>query len=184
MMIGLTVGLLLNLHMPKDKNILPKIIDLDSEMNDIVQKIANGETAFFDNVMQKLTTLESTIKIELENASSPTILAHLKYVDMIREQIYVLKRINSTLNVTPESDEKQAILDLLKEFNGMIGHDNYAQSLDDKLENLIEELKTRDLTVDKEEFEARAQLYYTLIEIDKFLNLKLVFRQIVGFLRS
>ncbi|MGI6771631.1 MAG: hypothetical protein ACOX5Y_04390 [Acholeplasmataceae bacterium] len=74
--------------------------------------------------------------------------------------------------------------DLLKEFDGNIAFDNYAKHLDDKLQELIEIYKSTDLPQNHEEFEERAQLYYALMEIDKFLNIKLVFHQTVGFLKS
>jgi len=170
--------------MPKDKKILEKISSMDSHMNDLVQKIANNDIALFDQIMGELKALETTIKIELDNAYSQELENQLKYVEMRREQIWVLKRIQTILNGAADSVEKEVIQDLLKEFDGNIAFDNYAKHLDDKLQELIEIYKSTDLPQNHEEFEERAQLYYALMEIDKFLNIKLVFHQTVGFLKS
>jgi len=184
MLIGLIVALLLSLYMPKDKKILEKISLMDSHMNDLVQKIANNDIVLFNQIMGELNALESTIKIELDNAQSQELENQLKYVEMRREQIWVLKRIQTILNGAADSVEKEVIQDLLKEFDSNIAFDNYAKHLDDKLQELIEIYKSTDLPQNHEEFEERAQLYYALMEIDKFLNIKLVFHQTVGFLKS
>lgn len=177
LLIGVVVALLLNLYMPKDTKIKLEINDIDKMINNIIQNIATTTEVSFTEVDQKLQTTYKNIQIEMENVNLPQTAKRLKYVEMRTEQVNVLKRIQQILSSVSMINEKEIILNYLKEFDQMIGEDNYALPLEQKLQELFTYFRTSDLPENREKFEERAQLYFVLLEINQFLNLKLVYHQ-------
>lgn len=177
MLIGVGIAFLLNLYMPTNKNLLNKIKEIDKAIDNIIQKIANQEEFSFDSPDKLINQTYIELEIELENVNLPLITDQLKYLEMRKEQISVLKRINQILISVTMIPEKQIILDFLKNFENQIGEDNFALSLLDELNELIEKFRKSALPKNREAFENRAQLYYVLIEINQFLTLKMLYHE-------
>lgn len=176
-LIGLGVALLLNLYMPKNKHIKKEIDEIDLEINNLLQFMANSKIINFDQVDYLLNKTYNNIKLELDNINLALTTKRLKYVEMRKEQVSILKRINQVLISVLPIEEKTIILDFIKEFDGQIGEENYAAPLALKLEELFSFFKVRSLPTDRFAFENRAQLYYVLQELNQFLNLKLTYHQ-------
>ncbi len=175
LLIGLGVAFLLNLYIPKNKLLEEKINTIDSKINLIIQNIANSKPVSFNEIDDLLKETYENIKIEIDNVNIPKSTSILKYVDMRIEQVSILKRINNTLLSVPLIEEKQIILDFLKTFNNKIGEYNFAENLSLELNNLFIYFRQTNLPKNREFFEKRAQLYYVLLELDQFLNLKLLY---------
>lgn len=176
-LIGLGAALILNLYMPKNLSIKQEINDIDQVLNKLIQDIARNKAVSFEEIDRLLSTTYNNIQVELENISIPLITKRLKYVEMRFEQVSILKRINKTLDSVKPIKEKESILDFLKEFDNNIGEENYAASLAVRLNELFQMFKESSLPESRDKFENRAQLYYVLLEIDQFLNLKLTYHQ-------
>ncbi|MDD3999605.1 MAG: aromatic acid exporter family protein [Bacilli bacterium] len=176
-LIGLGAALILNLYMPKNLSIKQEINDIDQVLNKLIQDIARNKAVSFEEIDRLLSTTYNNIQVELENISIPLITKRLKYVEMRFEQVSILKRIKKTLDSVKPIKEKESILDFLKEFDNNIGEENYAASLAVRLNELFQMFKESSLPESRDKFENRAQLYYVLLEIDQFLNLKLTYHQ-------
>lgn len=175
LLIGLGVAFLLNLYIPKNKLLEEKINTIDSKINLIIQNIANSRPISFDEIDDLLKETYENIKIEIDNVNIPKSTSILKYVDMRIEQVSILKRVNNTLLSVPLIEEKKIILDFLKTFNNKIGTYNFAENLSLELDDLFIYFRQTNLPKNREFFEKRAQLYYVLLELDQFLNLKLLY---------
>lgn len=177
LLIGIIVAFLLNLYMPVDPKIVLEMSEIDHDLNTLIQEIAICNEVSFEPITNKLNTTYQNIKTELENMNLPLTVMRLKYVEMRFEQVNVLKRIKIILDSVPLIPEKTIILDFLKEFNNMIGYDNYAEPLSIRLREIFDYFRTTNLPENREVFEKRAQLYFVLLEIENFLNLKLIFHK-------
>lgn len=177
LIIGLGIAFLINLYIPKNKLLIEKINIIDNKINFLIQDIANARPTRFDEVDTLLKETYENIQIEIDNTKIPKTTTMLKYLDMRTEQVSILKRINHTLSGIDLIEEKQIILDFLKTFDNKIGQDNFAKDLSIELENLFTYFRQTNLPRNREFFEKRAQLYYVLLELDQFLNLKLLYHQ-------
>lgn len=175
--IGILVAFLLNLYMPTNKKLVFEILEIDQMINDIIQEIANDNLPNFNPATEKLYQAYQDINIELENINLPLTISRLKYVEMRIEQTAILKRINNILIEIPLINEKQIILTFLKEFDNKIGENNYASSLNKRLDEIFQYFRQTELPQNRDLFEQRAQLYYVLLEINQFLNLKLIYHE-------
>ncbi len=179
LIIGLGIAFLINLYIPKNKLLIEKINIIDSKINFLIQDIANARPTRFDEVDALLKETYENIQIEIDNTKIPKTTTMLKYLDMRTEQVNILKRINHTLSGIDLIEEKQIILDFLKTFDNKIGQDNFAKDLSVELGNLFTYFRQTNLPRNREFFEKRAQLYYVLLELDQFLNLKLLYHQAI-----
>lgn len=175
LIIGLGVAFLLNLYVPKNKLLDTNIKAIDNKINLIIQDIANTKPVYFNEVDNLLKETYENIKIEIDNTNIPKTTSILKYVEMRTEQVNILKRINNTLLSVELIEEKKKILDFLKTFNNKIGTYNFAEKLSLELDELLTYFRQTNLPGNREFFEKRAQLYYVLLELDQFLNLKLLY---------
>jgi uncharacterized membrane protein YgaE (UPF0421/DUF939 family) len=175
--IGIFVALILNLYMPKNKYIKMEIQIIDQYLNDLIQDIAKEKQISFLEIDTLLNKTYKNIQLELENINIPLITKRLKYVEMRMEQVSILKRIKEILDEVAAIKEKEIILNFLEEFNGKIGEENYASSLAIRLDELFSMFRESPLPENRKKFENRAKLYYLLLEIDQFLNLKLAYHQ-------
>ena len=177
LLIGVVVALLLNLYMPRDNQIINEIKKIDKTINSLIQMIANKEKVDFSNIDNLIKHTYQNINIELENINVPTTTKRLKYIEMRSDQVEILKRIEGVLIGVKDIEEKEIILSFLKEFDGMIGEDNYAEKLSIRLDEIFEYFRTTRLPGNREYFEQRAQLYFVLIEISHFLTVKIIYHE-------
>lgn len=177
LMIGIGVAYMLNLYTPKNHRLQSEIKDIDDHINALIQGIAHQREVSFVMIDAKLEQTYNHIKLEVENVNLPLVTKWLKYMDMRKEQVSILKRIHAILIAIDFIEEKQIILDFLTQFDQKIGEDNYAIELTKRLDALFEYFRQTSLPENRELFEKRAQLYYVLLEIDQFLNLKLMYHQ-------
>jgi len=178
LLIGVGVAFFLNLYMPDlKKKIRLEVSRINQSIEEIILSIAAKKDISFKELDQLISSANDNIREELENNNIDGLIDRLRYVEMRKEQILILKRINNTLINVSDIKEKTLILNYLKEFKGQIGDDNYALQLTDKLNQLLDYFKTSDLPDTRKNFEDRAQLYYVLLEIHQFLQLKLNYHE-------
>lgn len=179
LLIGVGVAFLLNLYMPDlRKKIRLEVSHINKSIEEIILSIAAKNDVSFEKLDHLISSVNDNIREELENNNIDGLIDRLRYVEMRKEQVLILKRINKTLTNVSDIKEKALILNYLKEFKGQIGDDNYALQLSDKLNQLLDYFKTSDLPDTRKNFEDRAQLYYVLLEIHQFLQLKLNYHEI------
>ncbi|MFY9421876.1 MAG: aromatic acid exporter family protein [Bacilli bacterium] len=173
--IGVGVALILNLYMPRNRQIQAEIAAIDSLINGLIQDIAHKRQVSFSEIDGLLAKTYKNIQVELENLNFDLTTKRLKYVEMRMEQVSILKRIEQILSEVEEIKEKEIILNFLKEFQNRIGEKNYASGLALRLQELFSQFREIPLPENRRMFENRAKLYYVLLEIDQFLNLKLAY---------
>ncbi len=178
LLIGIGVAFLLNLYMPDLKKKIKLIVNrINKSIEEIILSIAAKKDISFDELDYLISSANNNIREELENNNIDGLIERLRYVEMRKEQTLILKRINNTLINVSDIKEKTLVLNYLKEFKGQIGDDNYALQLTNKLNQLLDYFKTSDLPDTRKNFEDRAQLYYVLLEIHQFLQLKLNYHE-------
>ena len=178
LLIGIGVAFLLNLYMPDLKKKIKLIVNrINKSIEEIILSIAAKKDISFDELDYLISSANNNIREELENNNIDGLIERLRYVEMRKEQTLILKRINNTLINVSDIKEKTLVLTYLKEFKGQIGDDNYALQLTNKLNQLLDYFKTSDLPDTRKNFEDRAQLYYVLLEIHQFLQLKLNYHE-------
>ena len=178
LLIGIGVAFLLNLYMPDLKKKIKLIVNrINKSIEEIILSIAAKKDISFDELDYLISSANNNIREELENNNIDGLIERLRYVEMRKEQTLILKRINNTLINVSDIKEKTLVLNYLKEFKGQIGDDNYALQFTDKLNQLLDYFKTSDLPDTRKNFEDRAQLYYVLLEIHQFLQLKLNYHE-------
>lgn len=174
LLIGVGVSFILNLYMPKmDKHIYLYMNRIDKEINAAIQNLANNNSIDFNSLDKTMIEAKRRLSYDIENHYFFRTDQRQCYLQMREQQIEILRTITPILHGVKDISEKQQILNYLKEFDGQIGEANYATALKEKLDVLFEYYRKSNLPVTRDEFESRAQLYYVLLEMDRFLKLKL-----------
>lgn len=174
LLIGTIPALLLNLYVLPYASFLDKQKDkVDKEIKTIFQKLSANEVYDFKIADDLLKTLRHDIKVAEENYVQANVKGKINYLTMREGQILTLKNISTLLLKTSPSIYKEKLLAYLALFINQIGEENYAASLKEKLDVLLEEYRLLPLPSDRKVFEERALLFNVIHEIDHFLNLKL-----------
>lgn len=174
LLIGTIPALLLNLYVLPYASFLDKQKDkVDQEIKTIFQKLSANEVYDFKIADDLLKTLRHDIKVAEENYVQANVKGKINYLTMREGQILTLKNISTLLLKTSPSIYKEKLLAYLALFINQIGEENYAASLKEKLDVLLEEYRLLPLPSDRKVFEERALLFNVIHEIDHFLNLKL-----------
>lgn len=180
--IGVGVGLLMNLYMPK----------IDRELVSYQQAIEQNFAIIFKEYATYLRTNESDwdgselIETEelLNQAKSLAIQdvenhlfrkedRHYFYFEMREKQYELLERmlpiVSSLHHQVPQGEQ---IADFLEDLSNGIHPGNTAYLYLDKLKEMRQEIKKTPLPVTREEFEVRASLFYLLNEMEQYLIIK------------
>ncbi|MDE7184447.1 MAG: hypothetical protein K2O40_08235, partial [Lachnospiraceae bacterium] len=97
----------------------------------------------------------------------------LDYIRMRENQSRVLKNIyDSIIRITMLPTQTMQVAAFFEEIEAQYHRDNNVEELLKLLEKMLSDMKLENLPQSREEFEARALLFYTLMQLDEFLTLK------------
>lgn len=129
--------------------------------------------ACLDELDQALAALRSCAFRNRDNTFFGTSVHETEYALMRSRQAEVLRRIHASVNMT-ESVPKQTaqVAALIGRIEAEYERNNTVAALQDALRGLFEEMRRDALPKTREEFEARAVLFYLLKQLEEFLQLK------------
>lgn len=201
MLIGIMMGILMNLYMPslirtikKDQRAIEddiKKILLDMS-NQIVHKPSDT------SIEHALEELKSTLDIALKrthdydnNTLTTDMSYYISYMQMRKKQYRLLVRINECLSrITTDSEQARDISVLFQKFSESLHEYNNAAKQLEELLHVRKRFKASNLPTTREEFEARAILYeivhnvYDLILIKKDFTESLTEAQVKKFWKA
>ena len=183
LLIGAGIGTLLNLYMPgKSKEIRAMQRQLEEDMRAVLMRMSEyiRKEDREDYTGTCLHKLQADIDIGKKQAyayMNNTFFQESKYfiayMNMREQQTIVLKdvykKIISIHMFLPQTDQ---VADLFYEIGVTFGESNNARALLARLEEVLSQMKSSQLPVTRQEFEARAVLYGILLDLEYFLRLK------------
>lgn len=195
MIIGTFVGILLNLYMPGNSELVKKDIQIIEEnMKIILGKISecivsnrsvivsvnNNDCMSSCYLDKELEDLDNQLKGALSRAynnMNNTLLSdtryYIQYFMMRRNQFNILVHIKEQLCLLTAVPKQAApIAKFLNNIKGQFHEYNNAEKLLEELGRIKSGFKAEPNPVTREEFENRAVLYLILYDLDTFLNIK------------
>lgn len=188
LLIGTGVGVLMNSYMPKNSKIIRENQkEVEREIREIFYQISvmirtqerihlNEVEKYLMILDKKLSKMEVWAYEEQENVLMSENRYFIKYVELRKNQSFVLKKIYKNiqfLHIVP----RQAIIvaDYIEEISKTFHERNNGERLKERLQDIQETMRGEELPKTREEFENRAVLYRILYDIEEFLQLKIQF---------
>ncbi|MBQ8557039.1 MAG: hypothetical protein IJ438_14400 [Clostridia bacterium] len=178
--IGTGCGILVNLHLhADDRRMLARLNAVDALMKETLLAMARlpqnaGEAA--DMLERLQVEITGAGQVVLQSAGNQLIgqpMYEIHYVQMRSNQRKILSQIHAAMGridaLTPQHGEVCA---LFGKIAGAYHMDNDVSALLSALEALLADMRAQALPVSRAEFESRAVLYYVLLRVQDFLQLK------------
>ncbi len=182
-LIGSGIGILVNLHLRRKDADFEKLAEtVDEQMKSILHSMARWlpDPCRACDRVDRFTALEESISkaevcavTNLNNSFLRVDRYDLEYIRMREKQAVVLKGIYGNImqiSYLPEQAKKVAAY--IQEMEAAYHKYNTVEELLDKLHKLGEEMKQEKLPETREEFEARAILFYVLMQLEELLWIK------------
>lgn len=181
--IGTTVGVLVNMHLRKKKSLFERLADdVDEQMKGILNIMSRRliEDKKFNETPDGLERLKNALRQAMEcalnnynNALWKKDTSEIAYIQMREKQSIILQDICENLNsISSLPGQAIQVGVLLKRIENDYHRDNTVKELLQELDVLLLDLKSQELPRSREEFEARAILFYILKRIEKLLMIK------------
>lgn len=181
--IGAGIGTLLNLYMPgKGKEIRAMQGALEEDlrtvllrMSEYIMKVDRSDYtgACFDRLQADIYAGRKQAFAYMNNTFFQESKYFIAYMNMREQQTVVLREIyKKIINVRTIPPQTQQVAALLYETAVSFGESNNAIDLLDRLDKVLQQMKSAALPVTREEFEDRAVLYGILVDLEYFLQLK------------
>ncbi len=183
LLIGAGIGTLLNLYMPgKSKEIRAMQRQLEEDMRAVLMRMSeyirkedreDYTGTCFHKLQADIDIGKKQAYAYMNNTFFQESKYFIAYVNMREQQTIVLKdvykKIISIHMFLPQTDQ---VADLFYEIGVTFGESNNARALLARLEEVLSQMKSSQLPVTRQEFEARAVLYGILLDLEYFLRLK------------
>lgn len=183
LLIGSGIGMLMNLYMPgKVKQIRAIQRTLEEDLKNVLLRMSvflqrEDKTGYDGECFQKLEhDISLGLKYAYENMNNTFFQEtkyFIQYMEMRRQQCEILESIYKKilpLNQVPAQANEVAVF--IAKIAASFGESNNAKSLLEECGKLYVKMKNSSLPVTREEFEHRAFLYFIIIDLENFLNLK------------
>lgn len=187
--IGTALGILVNLHLCRKEAEFDRLAEeADIQIKGILHRMSlwllredkSEYTAGCFDILQKV--LDSAKRCAASNYGNALFNAdkrELDYIKMREQQSLILKEIYLNIKGLAYLPGQAAqVAQLLDRIEQCYHRDNTVKDLLEELERLMRQMKEEQLPQSREEFEARAVLFYILKQLQSFLELK---RQFVLF---
>lgn len=181
--IGVGMGILVNLHLHRRQDEFERLAaEVDEQIKGILYRMSGwllkeDKTGYrsdcFIRLEESLEAARLCAAANYNNRFRNTDSRELDYVAMRARQTVVLQGIYENIkSISYLPRQAEQVAKLLQAIEQEYHKDNTVESLLAELENLFYEMKKEDLPISREEFEARAILFYILKQLEKFLLLK------------
>lgn len=186
--IGTAVGVLVNMHLRrKEQEFAGLAADVDEQIKGILHRMSlwlvkEDKSGYGSDCFGRLSESIGRAKLcaasNYNNALRSGDTYELDYIRMRERQSVVLQEIyENIIRITYLPGQALAVAELLQKIEREYHKDNTVEALLEELGRFFEKMKAESLPVSREEFEARAILYYILKQLEKMLLLKAEFIQ-------
>lgn len=190
LLIGISISIVLNMfhayrfeeqHLIKNMRQVEK--DLSDTLLEIAEYLENHMTG--KEVWKDVDRLEKEVEQFIQEArdyQDNTFYSHpgyyIDYFKMRRDQCKIMQNLHKEMKAI-KSMPRQAhkVADYVRYLSGFVSEKNEPVEQLTRLSILIEQMKKDELPKTREEFESRALLYHTLMDLEDFLNCKMSFIQ-------
>ncbi|MBQ8804528.1 MAG: hypothetical protein IJZ53_12935 [Tyzzerella sp.] len=183
--IGITIAFVFNLvhiNNAHEQGIIRSMRHVEHEMKQILIELAGYlcQKASGDRVWEDIRKLETELDEYLELAyeyQNNTFQSHpeyyISYFEMRMKQCGALHNLHSEMRRMRQMPKQAHIVsDYIYEITQHVTEMNNPKKQMDELEQLVENLRNEPLPETHEEFENRAELYHTLLDLEEFLMYK------------
>jgi len=181
--VGTFYGILINLHLRKKEVEFDRLSKLvDDEIKGIIHRMAenirqedktNYHSDCFVRLEDKIHLAKECALRNWNNTLWSQSAYELDYIRMRENQSRVLKNIyDSIVRITMLPAQTMQVAAFFEEIEAQYHRDNNVEELLRLLEKMLSDMKRETLPQSREEFEARALLFYTLMQLEEFLTLK------------
>lgn len=185
--IGIGIGLLVNLYMPSlDKKLKEKQKQLEDNFQIILHEIAlyireqnmNWDGKEITKVEQIIEEAEDLVDRDRNNQLLKDHHSYYNYFNMRKKQFELLQKMLPLVTRLPEKDDLSERIAMFFESLGEAVHPgNTAILFLDELSEIRAQFKNEELPTTQDEFETRASLHQLLREIEDYLILKNKFKK-------
>ena len=183
LLIGTGMGILVNLHLRRRQGEFERLAEaVDRQMKGILHRMSlwlpeEDKAAYGPDCFPELKEALHAAKACAVSDYGNTLLAEsayeLDYIAMREQQSMVLREIyDNIMRIRYLPVQAEQVAKLLEEIGEDFHRDNTVEGLLEKLEALLTEMKSQPLPDSREEFEARAILFYILMQVRQFLEIK------------
>ncbi len=183
LVVGSGVGILINLHLRrKDADFERLAQDVDERMKEILRYMAEwlpsptracDRVNRFRDLEEAISAAEICAVANLNNSFRHKDTGDLDYIRMREKQAVVLKGIyQNIMQIAYLPKQAHVVAAFLGELEQAYHKYNTVEEYLDRLQVLEEEMKREELPRTREEFEARAILFYILIQLEELLWIK------------
>ena len=181
--IGVSLGILVNLHLHQKQDEFERLAtEVDDQIKGILYRMSRwllkeDKTGYtsqcFIRLEESLEAARLCAAANYNNQLRSTDSRELDYVAMRARQTVVLRGIYENIkSISYLPRQAEQVAGLLKTIEQEYHKDNTVEGLLVRLEELFQEMKQEELPVSREEFEARAILFYILKQLQELLLLK------------
>lgn len=188
LLIGISISIVLNLfhaYRFEEQHLIKNMRQVEHDLSETLLEIAE----YLENhitgkeVWKDVDRLENTIEQFIQEArdyQDNTFYSHpgyyIDYFIMRRDQCKIMQNLHKEMKAI-KSIPKQAhkVAEYVKYLAGFVIEKNEPVEQLTRLEILFDEMKKDELPKTREEFESRALLYHTLMDLEDFLNCKMSF---------
>ncbi|MBD5459610.1 MAG: hypothetical protein HDR26_01520 [Lachnospiraceae bacterium] len=188
LLIGTGTGILVNLHLHKQQEEFQRLAgEIDTQMKSILCRMAEGlpseDRSGYEECFDRLRkAIEEAGACAISNYGNTLFSSNsfeLDYVAMREQQSVVLREIyDNILKIRYLPRQAQQVAALIAQIGQDFHRENAIDGLLKQQEDLLEQMKVQPLPSSREEFEARAILFYILMQIRQFLQNKEVKQKI------
>lgn len=182
-LIGTGTGILVNLHLHKNQAEFDRLAEeADAQIKGILRRMSHWlpredksayEPDCFGCLEKALDAAKACAAANYNNAVLPGDSFELDYIEMREKQSVLLREIyNNIVRLQYLPEQALQVAGLLGEIEQDYHRENTVEGLLQKLEALLLQMREQRLPQSREEFEARAILFYILMQIRNLLELK------------
>lgn len=185
LVLGTGVALLLNLYMPsKQSKIDAYHVAVEKDLRAILMQFAwflkNGDGThngdLIDGLESTLSAALELVYIESNNQLFQSTNYQVHYFEMRREQEKILKEMADSIAMLDlQSEESRILAQLFEGTAQQLSQENPGESLLRDLNAFKRHFRERALPATRAEFESRALLFQLLVDLERFIQLKVDF---------
>ncbi len=183
LVIGSGMGILVNLHLrSKEADFARLAEEVDHQMKEILRYMAQwlpsparacDRVNRFEELGEAVSKAEVCAIANLNNSLGKQDTRDLDYIRMREKQAVVLKGIyQNIMQIAYLPKQALMVAEFLEELERAYHKYNTVKEYLDRLQILMDEMKQEALPESREEFEARAILFYVLLQLEELLRIK------------
>ncbi len=184
-LIGTGVGIVVNLHLRADEEAMRRhMTTVDELMRAAMHAVSRGQEGMtyaqqlLEALGRELTMAEKLAVDNADNTFGDAPLYPIRYVQMRANQCKILTQIAAALqDVDVQTPQHGEVCTLLARVAEEYSEANDVSELLTAVQEVLMGMRTQALPASRDEFESRAVLYYVLLRLEDFLQLKRQFHE-------